>query len=411
MSVSKIRIAIQLTYSHVFLDEFQDTTDIQYMLVKACFLNSSCNMTAVGDNKQRIMLWAGARRTIFRDYYNEFHADGKRLIMNHRSAPRLVELQKSMYEALKDTKGNVKTSDKWDDKDGRICLLISKNDKTEREWVIESIKGQIEEGVPVSEICVLCKQKPLTYTEELMRELSDNGIYARIENDYQDLLKEPIVELIISVMKLSINKRLPDEWEYVQEETFTIKGLNYNSKDEYYIMQKELAKLFERCRNIMISENKTDMLQKTIREIVIFYGEKRIQANYSSYAQGSYLKEILNKFSVLFGLELKRASFEWKVAIESFEGINSVPIMTIHKSKGLEYSSVFFIGLEDSAFWNFKNQPEEDRCAFFVALSRAKRFIAFSYCENRVGKIQHRNQINEFFELLQRPGVAEVIQQ
>ena len=61
----KIKDLLQMTYSHVFLDEFQDTTDLQYDLVKDCFLNGDSIVTAVGDNKQRIMEWAGARKTIF----------------------------------------------------------------------------------------------------------------------------------------------------------------------------------------------------------------------------------------------------------------------------------------------------------------------------------------------------------
>ena len=85
--------------------------------------------------------------------------------------------------------------------------------------------------------------------------------------------------------------------------------------------------------------------------------------------------------------------------------------MTIHKSKGLEYSAVYFIGLEDSAFWNFRSQPAEDRCAFFVALSRAKKSVTFTFCKNRRtirNPTQSHNTINEFYELLQKPGVANV---
>ena len=83
----------------------------------------------------------------------------------------------------------------------------------------------------------------------------------------------------------------------------------------------------------------------------------------------------------------------------------------IHKSKGLEYSAVYFVGLEDSAFWNFRNQPDEDRCTFFVALSRAKESVTFTFCKRRTGMrhpMQQHNAINEFFNLLQKPGIAEV---
>ena len=75
-----IKKAIEMTYSHVFLDEFQDTTSIQYDLVKACFFKTETIITAVGDGKQRIMLWAGARKSIFEDFQNDFLSQKRTLI-------------------------------------------------------------------------------------------------------------------------------------------------------------------------------------------------------------------------------------------------------------------------------------------------------------------------------------------
>lgn len=125
-----------------------------------------------------------------------------------------------------------------------------------------------------------------------------------------------------------------------------------------------------------------------------------------------YLRmNVINQFESLFFEEYVAAHGVWNLAIENFRGDHSVPIMTIHKSKGLEYNAVYFIGLEDSAFWNFRNQPDEDRCTFFVALSRAKASVTFTFCKKRTGMkcpMQRHNAINEFFDLLQRPGIAEV---
>lgn len=84
--------------------------------------------------------------------------------------------------------------------------------------------------------------------------------------------------------------------------------------------------------------------------------------------------------------------------------------MTIHKSKGLEYNAVYFIGLEDSAFWNFRNQPDEDRCTFLWRYHVQRRLLHL-HLQKRTGMkcpMQRHNAINEFFDLLQRPGIAEV---
>ena len=71
-----IKRALHITYSYVFLDEFQDTTDIQYDLVKECFFGSNTKITAVGDNKQRIMVWAGAVKRIFNIFCDEWNPKG-----------------------------------------------------------------------------------------------------------------------------------------------------------------------------------------------------------------------------------------------------------------------------------------------------------------------------------------------
>jgi superfamily I DNA/RNA helicase len=75
--------------------------------------------------------------------------------------------------------------------------------------------------------------------------------------------------------------------------------------------------------------------------------------------------------------------------------------MTIHKSKGLEYHTVIFMGLEDGAFWSYDKQPDEDKCAFFVALSRAKERVAFTFSRNRNGRAQSLTKIEELFKSLE----------
>ena len=127
----QIKLAIQTTYSHVFLDEFQDTTDLQYKFIKDCFLGSNSIITAVGDNKQRIMLWAGAMKNVFEIYNDEFKSEQKILLMNHRSAPKLVELQRNMYESLQEDNLDIKYSEKWNSSDGEINLFISDNEELE----------------------------------------------------------------------------------------------------------------------------------------------------------------------------------------------------------------------------------------------------------------------------------------
>lgn len=411
----KIKRGLQLTYKYVFLDEFQDTTDLQYKLVKQCFGNSNSIMTAVGDNKQRIMVWAGARKTVFSDFEIEFNSETQKLIMNHRSAPRLVDLQRKMYASLNENDCTICVSDKWNQGDGMITLLIAENEDIEAKIVADRIFEQVSLGIEPNKLCILCKQKPQDYAPKIIDELSNRQICARIENDYQDLIKEPIVEMLISLLRLAVDRKHPHDWEFIVSTMVNLWSLDsLQSNDDYFNMQNDLDEEIKQLSIMMGSISCKKDFHALLKHAIQFWGEKRIKAMFPTYSQGTFLNDQLNKFQNYMWMELETAQMDWILAIENFEGLHSVPIMTIHKSKGLEYDVVYFVGLEDSAFWSFKNQPDEDRCTFFVALSRAKKEILFTFCKyrytSRFPKQSHA-QINEFFELLKVPGIATIIEQ
>ena len=404
----QIKLAIQTTYSHVFLDEFQDTTDLQYKFIKDCFLGSNSIITAVGDNKQRIMLWAGAMKNVFEIYNDEFQSDQKVLLMNHRSAPKLVELQRRMYESLQEENLDIKCSEKWNSSDGEINLFISDDEELEANAIANNIEEKICIGIKPNDICIICKQRVQDYSPTIIKALKEKNIRARVEIEYQDLIKEPIIDLILDIISCAINIRQAQKWEKIKETVINIFSIDSNNNSTYEELQEEIFDLKNSIK-IMIDQNRN--ISEIVDTIKSFLDINRIKAYFPVYSQGSYFDTILDKFIELFNIEYEEANKNWQYAINNFCGLNSIPIMTIHKSKGLEYSAVYFVGLEDSAFWNFKNQPEEDRCAFFVALSRAKKSITFTFSNIRSSMkypIQKRKDINEFFELLQRSGIATV---
>ena len=407
-----IKQSLQMTYSFVFLDEFQDTTAIQYAFVKECFWGCSTKITAVGDNKQRIMVWAGAVKTIFKDIYNELNPVGVRLVMNHRSAPRLVALQKAMYESLKEKTTDVCVSDSWDEDDGRITLVIADSEQLEAAAVSEDILSKISDGVKLHDICILCKQKPQDYASSIIEELEKHGVRARIETDYQDLIKEPIVDLLIKFMVCADGRKHPNEWTFIEESLIELWGISgVQERDAFDEMQRKLSVLVDVVKKEIRQGVNAERWHSALHSIIDFFGIGNIKAKFPAYKQGTYFTNVITQFEKLFFEEYVAACGDLSLAIENFCGDHSIPIMTIHKSKGLEYNAVYFIGLEDSAFWNFRNQPDEDRCTFFVALSRAKESVSFTFCKRRTNMsrpLQRHKEINEFFDLLQRPGVAEI---
>ena len=398
-----IRKALQMTYDFVFLDEFQDTTYAQYNLLKTCFLGSSCKLTAVGDNKQAIMRWAGAKPDIFPDYIQDFNSNEYQLLMNHRSVPKLVEFQKEVHQILNSNHSSIQTNNYPEFQEGEITLFEFENESLEAELIANDIESKIQGGIRPSEICILAKQ--------LITTLSSKGIKARIENEYQELLKDPTCNLLLDLISCSQGKRDPLIWENISNFYGNINGID-EFTDELI-----LAKSYKEIDNIvsdityLISNfipNEESML-KLIDCIIEKIDEKRIISNFSTYNGKSDLDIIVKNFSKLLYKEYSQTQGEWLDIVSSFKGENSIPIMTIHKSKGLEYEAVYFLGLEDSAFWSFNDQPEEDKSAFFVALSRAKSYLIFTYCKLRNNRLQNNRNINEIYSLLIQSSLVDVV--
>ena len=406
-----IRKALQMTYEFVFLDEFQDTTYDQYNLLKTCFLGSTCKLTAVGDNKQAIMRWAGANPDIFQDYKLDFKANEYQLLMNHRSVPKLIEFQKEVHQILNSNHSSIQSNYYPEFQEGEITLFEFENESLEAELIANDIESKIQGGIRPSEICILAKQKVDDYSSKLIITLSSKGIKARIENEYQELLKDPTCNLLLDLISCSQGKRDPLIWENISSFYGNINGID-EFTDELI-----LAKSYKEIDNIVsditylisnVIPNEESML-KLIDCIIEKIDEKRIISNFSTYNRKSDLDIIVKNFSKLLYKEYSQTQGEWLDTVSSFKGENSIPIMTIHKSKGLEYEVVYFLGLEDSAFWSFNDQPEEDKSAFFVALSRAKSHLIFTYCKLRNNSPQNNRNINEIYSLLTQSNLVDVI--
>lgn len=403
---------IRSTYGYVFLDEFQDTTGIQYKIIKKLFQNSNSKITAVGDNKQRIMGWAGALQDIFEIYKHDFQATSYPLLMNHRSAPRLVKLQSDMNAILQTDNLDIKYEDKWNENDGIINLINSDDELIEAQIICKLIKKEISEGISLNDICIVCKQKPSDYTRSIISQLHENNIDARIEDKYQEIIKEDIVKFILNILNLSIGLNNPDSWEYVKDFSFKINGMDNLNHKQYSLAASKLKKIIMTTKQRINTVHTQEEFNDLINSILTVYDVNKIIAQFPQYRNEKYKTNVLDNFYRLMWREINKSNLNFKDAINNFCGENSIPIMTIHKSKGLEYNSVYFIGLEDSAFWNFRNQPEEDRCSFFVALSRARKKISFTYCKYRNSlkfPRQNKKYINEFHTLLQKNGRANII--
>ena len=240
----------------------------------------------------------------------------------------------------------------------------TRNGQLEAAAVSKDILLKISNGVEPHDICILCKQKPQDYASAIIEELEKHGVRARIETGYQDLIKEPIVDLFIKFMICADSRKHPNEWTFIEEllvELWGISGMREN--DTFDEMQRKLSAVVNVVKKNIQQKLDTEQWHSTLNSIIDFFGIGNIKAKFPAYKQGTYFMNVINQFESLF--------FEEYVAAHGV--------------------------------WN--------RCTFFVALSRAKASVTFTFCKKRTGMkcpMQRHNAINEFFDLLQRPGIAEV---
>lgn len=397
----KVLSALRMTYSCVFLDEFQDTTDSQYDLITAAFLGSPSKLTAVGDSKQRIMLWAGAMEESFETFQRDFSPKTIYLKNNYRSAPELVDMQNSIAYAL-DNKSflckPMKTGTSG------VCKILEfSSEENEAEYLSQYISQEISSGNhKFRDFCVLTRQLTSKMITNIQIELETrHDIKIRDEGVIQDLIAEPIISLLVSIFFLKIKRRSPTDYLFVQRELLSIWG-----DDDFkagFDLGKDFLDKIPNCTE-MNAENFDIILEKTLQLI----GKDVIKTKYRQYAKGTFLDNTIQSFStILKGFINTGASIE--DAFKDFIGEEIIPAMTIHKSKGLEFKTVIFLGLEDAQWWNFRMQEEEEKRAFFVAFSRAIENVIFTYSDVREGRRgrerQSKNQTDALYQILLTAGV------
>ena len=138
-------------------------------------------------------------------------------------------------------------------------------------------------------------------------------------------------------------------------------------------------------------------------KIVDFLGLKEFARSYVQYSTGDLLEIMVEAFCEYLAESAKNA-ISWEACVDLFEGVDQIPLMTVHKSKGLEYDTIVFLGLDDQTWWSHTPGNAEGLATFFVALSRAKQRAIFTFCSERGGRVK----VDELFQLLTSAGVPEI---
>ena len=405
-----LRQALTLTYSHVFLDEFQDTTHIQYELTRTIFRRSSTVLTAVGDNKQQIMRWAMAMADPFAAFERDFSATRTTLLNNYRSSPALVRIQHVLAQAI--DAGTIQAvSMTPDDIAGESCEVWDfRSQELEAAGVASFIAAEMAaHGLRPRDFVLLVRQRAGDYMRLLQPALASEDIVLRNEAAeigpvrLQELLAEELSDLVVRVLRLATADRAGRVWVECLDTLADLRGVAAES-GEYTRLGRELERFTSDLKSQFPEPPPdTETVTGLVGTILDFMGRADIAAAYPAYRQGNWMLKVIEAITVHLGHSCEGRD-DWSSALDAYEGTHSLPLMTIHKSKGLEYHTVVFLGLDDGAWWSFARDQVEATAGFFVAFTRAKQRVLFTYCPARGG----RTQIAPLYELLERAGVQTV---
>lgn len=406
-----VRQALQLTYSHLFMDEFQDTTQVQYDLVKAIFLGSNAVVTAVGDNKQQIMRFAMAMDDPFTPYETDFKAQRTPLKNNYRSSPDLVRIQDILARAL-DTKTLTAISKSKGTIIGNSCEVWDfKTAAAEAKCLAEFVASEMKAyTLKPRDFCILVRVRAADYMNVLEPAFAGWGLQLRNEAAavgevaLQELLSETVSEILVTLLRLVTAERAGHHWIDCMETVCFMRGLALDDDAGRAKVAKaldELARDFTATYPAPVATR--PQTEAVIKKLLDFIGRQTLLTASPAYRQGDWMTKVIEAASQHLEASCKSAK-NWSQALDVYEGVHAVPLMTIHKSKGLEYHTVIFVGLDDGAWFAFQTQTKEETCGFFVAFTRAKQRVVFSYCSSRA----QRTAIAPLYTLLKSAGVQTI---
>ena len=212
-----------------------------------------------------------------------------------------------------------------------------------------------------------------------MKNLEEKNIPYRNEQQLQDISTEPITRLIIDYLLYFYGDREPQSWLRLQEQILPfvddeeLEFSKHHYLQDFIINQKKIIKKSESALG------RFACWRQVIRSFLEQLSIETITALSPDYELESRLREIVNSTITKIQELLEKESDLIKV-LKSFLDDQAIRIMTIHKSKGLEFHSVIMLAVEKETFWG---EEDAERCAFFVGVSRAKQRLLITYSKER----------------------------
>ncbi|MFE2996884.1 3'-5' exonuclease [Nocardia sp. NPDC059246] len=224
------------------------------------------------------------------------------------------------------------------------------------------------------------------------------------ELSVQDLLKNPIAQLLTGIMQLATAGGQPAVWTEVCGQVLRVHGVSSREDLAGRVVIDELSAFVAELRSwLRLNPPTVDNAGSAIVHIAEFLDADRIHRQLAAHQQAGEVRELLEAVALRLG-QCAESADSWITAVRAYPAADAVGLMTVHKSNRLEYHTVFFVGLDDKQWWSYKKDPEESTAAFFVGLSRAAQRTIFASCTERGA----RTDIEDLYGVLRHAAVPEI---
>ncbi len=426
-SFAEVLHKYQQKFRYILVDEYQDTNQAQYLIVKKLAANTE-NICVVGDDAQSIYAFRGANIQNILNFRKDY-PDYKlfKLEQNYRSTKIIVD---AANKVITFNKEQIKKTVWTDNGEGeKIGFIKATSDNEEGKLVADAIfSTKMNQQRPNSDFAILYRTNAQSRSmEESLRKLN---IPYRIYGGQSFYIRKEIKDLL-AYFRISIN--LNDEEALQRTISTPSRGIGKTSMQHIIVTadvqgvsmwevinapQKYALKVNSGILNklsvftTMIKSFAAEIKKKDAYEVakliangsglIRMYREEETPEGISRVENMEELLNSVKEFSER-GAEANEGDLESQGNLEEFmqevalftdadkeeDGdSDKVSLMTIHAAKGLEFPFVFIVGLEENLFpsaqsISTRSDLEEERRLFYVALTRAMKKVTLSYAESR----------------------------
>ena len=385
----------QQFFQHILVDEYQDTNKAQYTIARM-LSDSHKNLYVVGDMSQAIYSFRGADYRNILNFQKDYEgATIYNLEKNYRSTQNILDAAKSV---IKNNSSHIPL-DLWTENGTgeKIVVHTARSEKEEASYVVSKLEEALLKGYAYRDIAVLYRTN--AQSRNMEEALIKSSIPYKIIGGFRFYARKEVKDAV-SFLRVLYNPKDSVSWERIVN--VPPRGIGKKGLEEIKSSDWDVN-LIEKKTKIPWSElilKKTElntldlldlMLEKTGYLAWLDDGSEEAKDRVENLKE---LRSVAGLFEDLAEFLENVSLIESADKPNSFD-IDSVTLMTIHASKGLEFPVVFLVGMEEGLFPHSQSmfeesEIEEERRLCYVAITRAKAqvFLTNTKCRLLFGNIQ-----------------------